>query len=84
MQTQEGMVNEGISLDASLDYEASTDDNTSTEQHDGSNSSEHAVDAERARVVICTDKAKTTRKRLKPGKHEHGNGRAHKEPGECY
>ncbi|GJY09102.1 reverse transcriptase domain-containing protein [Tanacetum coccineum] len=27
-----------------------------------------------------TDKAKTTRKRLKLGKHEHKNGRAHKEP----
>ncbi|GKA21407.1 putative reverse transcriptase domain-containing protein [Tanacetum coccineum] len=26
------------------------------------------------------DIAKITRKRLKPGKHEHGNGRAHKEP----
>ncbi|GJS56527.1 hypothetical protein Tco_0629889 [Tanacetum coccineum] len=30
------------------------------------------------------DKAKTTRKRLKPGKLGHGNGRAHKEPGKCY
>ncbi|GJZ22457.1 hypothetical protein Tco_0559496 [Tanacetum coccineum] len=30
------------------------------------------------------DIAKISRKRLKPGKHEHGNGRAHKEPGECY
>ncbi|GKB23417.1 hypothetical protein Tco_0862818 [Tanacetum coccineum] len=29
--------------------------------------------------ALCTDKAKkTTRKRLKPGKHEHKNGRAHK------
>ncbi|GKD17701.1 hypothetical protein Tco_1206859 [Tanacetum coccineum] len=27
-----------------------------------------------------TDKAKITRKRLKPGKNEHGDGRAHKEP----
>ncbi|GJZ92723.1 hypothetical protein Tco_0664788 [Tanacetum coccineum] len=35
-------------------------------------------------AVICTDIAKISRKRLKPGKHEHGNGRAHKEPGECY
>ncbi|GJW13683.1 hypothetical protein Tco_0017816 [Tanacetum coccineum] len=35
-------------------------------------------------TVICTDIAKISRKRLKPGKHEHGNGRAHKEPGECY
>ncbi|GJZ80138.1 hypothetical protein Tco_0644975 [Tanacetum coccineum] len=31
-----------------------------------------------------TDKAKITRKRSKPDKHGHGNGRAHKEPGECY
>ncbi|GJY51977.1 hypothetical protein Tco_0442824 [Tanacetum coccineum] len=30
------------------------------------------------------DIAKITRKRLKPGKHEHGNGRARKEPGESY
>ncbi|GJY58439.1 hypothetical protein Tco_0458331 [Tanacetum coccineum] len=30
------------------------------------------------------DKAKTTRKRLKPGKHEHGNGRARKKPGGSY
>ncbi|GKC94098.1 hypothetical protein Tco_1159540 [Tanacetum coccineum] len=30
------------------------------------------------------DIAKISRKQLKPGKHEHGNGRAHKEPGECY
>ncbi|GJY43684.1 retrovirus-related pol polyprotein from transposon TNT 1-94 [Tanacetum coccineum] len=34
--------------------------------------------------LICTDIANFTRKRLKPDKHEHGNGRAHKEPGECY
>ncbi|GJX50288.1 reverse transcriptase domain-containing protein [Tanacetum coccineum] len=27
---------------------------------------------------------KITRKRSKPDKHGHGNGRAHKEPGECY
>ncbi|GJS45835.1 hypothetical protein Tco_0595956 [Tanacetum coccineum] len=33
---------------------------------------------------LSVDIAKITRKRLKPGKHEHGNGRAHKEPGECY
>ncbi|GKC81682.1 hypothetical protein Tco_1137399, partial [Tanacetum coccineum] len=32
-----------------------------------------------------TDIAKQiSRKRLKPDKHEHGNGRAHKELGECY
>ncbi|GJV12831.1 reverse transcriptase domain-containing protein [Tanacetum coccineum] len=32
----------------------------------------------------CVDIAKISRKRLKPGKHEHGNGRARKEPGKCY
>ncbi|GJX42617.1 hypothetical protein Tco_0257607 [Tanacetum coccineum] len=31
-----------------------------------------------------TDKAKIARKRSKPDKHEHGNGRARKEPGESY
>ncbi|GJW97313.1 hypothetical protein Tco_0179121 [Tanacetum coccineum] len=31
-----------------------------------------------------TDKAKIPRKRLKPGKHEHGNGRARKKPGGSY
>ncbi|GJV59520.1 hypothetical protein Tco_1465620 [Tanacetum coccineum] len=31
--------------------------------------------------LICTDIAKITRK---PDKHGHMNGRAHKEPGECY
>ncbi|GKD67954.1 hypothetical protein Tco_1322044, partial [Tanacetum coccineum] len=30
-----------------------------------------------------TDRAKITRKRSKPDKHGHGNGRARKEPGEC-
>ncbi|GJY44441.1 putative reverse transcriptase domain-containing protein [Tanacetum coccineum] len=30
------------------------------------------------------DIAKITKKRLKPGKHEHENGRARKEPGESY
>ncbi|GKC83408.1 retrotransposon protein, putative, ty1-copia subclass, partial [Tanacetum coccineum] len=34
--------------------------------------------------VICTDKAKILRKRLKPGKHEHGNRRARKKPGGSY
>ncbi|GJX75599.1 reverse transcriptase domain-containing protein [Tanacetum coccineum] len=34
--------------------------------------------------LICEDIAKISRKRLKPGKHEHGNGRARKEPGESY
>ncbi|GKD68597.1 putative reverse transcriptase domain-containing protein [Tanacetum coccineum] len=37
-----------------------------------------------AEVREGTDKAKIKRKRSKPDKHEHGNGRAHKEPGECY
>ncbi|GJV52675.1 retrovirus-related pol polyprotein from transposon TNT 1-94 [Tanacetum coccineum] len=32
----------------------------------------------------CTDIAKISRKRSKSDKHEHGNGRAHKEPGESY
>ncbi|GJR87019.1 hypothetical protein Tco_0211030, partial [Tanacetum coccineum] len=31
-----------------------------------------------------TDKAKITRKRSKPGKHGHGNGRARKKPGESF
>ncbi|GKE95345.1 hypothetical protein Tco_1580200, partial [Tanacetum coccineum] len=31
-----------------------------------------------------TYKAKILRKRLKPGKHEHGNGRARKKPGGSY
>ncbi|GJT41250.1 hypothetical protein Tco_0941115 [Tanacetum coccineum] len=61
MQTQEGVVNEGVALDAGLDSKASTDDNTSTEQQDGSNSSEHVVDAERARVdTIVFDKESAT------------------------
>ncbi|GJQ91028.1 hypothetical protein Tco_0002167 [Tanacetum coccineum] len=33
---------------------------------------------------MCTDKAKIPRKRLKPGKLEHGNGRARKKPGRSY
>ncbi|GKB01589.1 hypothetical protein Tco_0829633 [Tanacetum coccineum] len=37
-----------------------------------------------ADVDCCADNAKISRKRLKPGKHEHGNGRAHKELRECY
>ncbi|GKD83674.1 retrovirus-related pol polyprotein from transposon TNT 1-94, partial [Tanacetum coccineum] len=36
------------------------------------------------RFKECTDKAKITRKRSKTSKHEHGNGRARKEPGENY
>ncbi|GJX08157.1 reverse transcriptase domain-containing protein [Tanacetum coccineum] len=35
-------------------------------------------------TVKGADIAKITRKRLKPGKHEHGNGRVRKEPGESY
>ncbi|GKB06644.1 hypothetical protein Tco_0834877 [Tanacetum coccineum] len=36
------------------------------------------------KIDMCTDKAKIPRKRLKPGKHEHGNGRARKKPGGSY
>ncbi|GKE24820.1 integrase, catalytic region, zinc finger, CCHC-type containing protein, partial [Tanacetum coccineum] len=36
------------------------------------------------KVKVCTDKAKTTRKRLKSGKHEHKNGRARKKPRGSY
>ncbi|GJX84970.1 hypothetical protein Tco_0335744 [Tanacetum coccineum] len=50
MQTQEGMVNEGIALNDGLDYEARTYDNTSTKQQDGSSISGYAADAERALV----------------------------------
>ncbi|GJY07933.1 hypothetical protein Tco_0374987 [Tanacetum coccineum] len=50
IQTQEGMVNEGIALDVGLDSKASTYDTTSTKQQDESSSSGHAADAERARV----------------------------------
>ncbi|GKB27897.1 ribonuclease H-like domain-containing protein [Tanacetum coccineum] len=32
---------------------------------------------------ICADKAKITRKRSKPDKNEHENGRVHKKPREC-
>ncbi|GJX77620.1 hypothetical protein Tco_0324431 [Tanacetum coccineum] len=35
-------------------------------------------------LLISTDIAKITRKRSKPDKHGHGNGRARKEPGESY
>ncbi|GJW91554.1 integrase, catalytic region, zinc finger, CCHC-type containing protein [Tanacetum coccineum] len=34
--------------------------------------------------LTSTDKAKITRKQLKPGKHKHGNGRARKKPGGSY
>ncbi|GKA92521.1 reverse transcriptase domain-containing protein [Tanacetum coccineum] len=35
-------------------------------------------------ALICADIAKITRKWLKSGKHEHGNGRARKNPGGSY
>ncbi|GJX84094.1 hypothetical protein Tco_0333575 [Tanacetum coccineum] len=57
MQTQEGMVNEGIALDVGLDSEASTYDNTSIEQQDGSNSSRHAANVKRTQVdKVVSDK----------------------------
>ncbi|GJW53374.1 retrovirus-related pol polyprotein from transposon TNT 1-94 [Tanacetum coccineum] len=44
--------------------------------------------AETPRIVESmdqrTDIVKISRKQSKPDKHEHGNRRAHKEPGECY
>ncbi|GKF52054.1 hypothetical protein Tco_0148521, partial [Tanacetum coccineum] len=49
MQTQEELVNEGITLDAGLNSDKSIDDNTSTELLDGSSSLGYAADAERAR-----------------------------------
>ncbi|GJR14004.1 hypothetical protein Tco_0796656 [Tanacetum coccineum] len=33
------------------------------------------------RILICTDIAKITRKRSKPGKHRHGKGKSTQEPG---
>ncbi|GJW26218.1 hypothetical protein Tco_0040029 [Tanacetum coccineum] len=39
---------------------------------------------ETPKLLMSTDKAKSIRKRLKPGKHEHKNGRAHKKPGGSY
>ncbi|GKG37328.1 hypothetical protein Tco_0447501, partial [Tanacetum coccineum] len=53
MQTQEGMVNEGITLDVGLDSKESTYDNTSTEQQDGSSSSGYDANAQRAHVDKC-------------------------------
>ncbi|GJR29246.1 putative reverse transcriptase domain-containing protein [Tanacetum coccineum] len=44
----------------------------------------NAAKDEEPEVLAGADIAKISRKRLKSGKHEHGNGRAHKEPGECY
>nr|GEX71978.1 hypothetical protein [Tanacetum cinerariifolium] len=55
--TQDGMVNEGIPLDAGLDSEASTYDNTSTEHQDGSSISSHVTDAETTRFeMVVVDK----------------------------
>nr|GEZ52342.1 hypothetical protein [Tanacetum cinerariifolium] len=50
IKTQDGMVNEGIALDASMVSEESTDDNTSTEQQYGSSSLGYNVDVKRAWV----------------------------------
>ncbi|GJS89687.1 hypothetical protein Tco_0772323 [Tanacetum coccineum] len=51
------MVNEGIALDAGLDSKASTYNNTSTEQEDGSSNSGYATDTERAQVdKVVSDK----------------------------
>ncbi|GKE63844.1 hypothetical protein Tco_1514211, partial [Tanacetum coccineum] len=35
---------------------------------------------EKVETLICTDNAKITRKRSKPDKHGHGNGKSTKEP----
>nr|GEV96650.1 hypothetical protein [Tanacetum cinerariifolium] len=51
MLTQEGLVNDGIAWDASLDSEESIYANTSIEQHDESNSSGYDADAKRAQIV---------------------------------
>ncbi|GKE15806.1 hypothetical protein Tco_1423383 [Tanacetum coccineum] len=48
MKAQEGMVNECITLDASMVSEESINDKRSTKQHDRSSSSGYAADAERA------------------------------------
>ncbi|GJY01434.1 hypothetical protein Tco_0359586 [Tanacetum coccineum] len=44
----------------------------------------HPTTVKGVRSFLGTDIAKITRKRSKPDNYEHGNGRAHKEPGECY
>ncbi|GKD86875.1 hypothetical protein Tco_1358029 [Tanacetum coccineum] len=44
----------------------------------------HPTIVKGVRSFLGTDIAKITRKRSKPDNYEHGNGRAHKEPGECY
>ncbi|GJU74442.1 ribonuclease H-like domain-containing protein [Tanacetum coccineum] len=41
---------------------------------------ERKMRSDRRKKIPRTDFAKITRKRSKPDKHEHGNGRAHKEP----
>ncbi|GJW40489.1 hypothetical protein Tco_0066334 [Tanacetum coccineum] len=46
--------------------------------------SDYAGDYVDHKSTSGTDKAKITRKRSKPDKHGHGNGRSHKEPGEYY
>ncbi|GJW17469.1 retrovirus-related pol polyprotein from transposon TNT 1-94 [Tanacetum coccineum] len=46
--------------------------------------SDHAGDYVDRKSTSGTDKAKIPRKRLKPGKHEHGNGRARKKLGGGY
>ncbi|GJX65419.1 zinc finger, GRF-type containing protein [Tanacetum coccineum] len=40
----------------------------------------NAIKARRMKFLLGTDKAKITRKRSKPDKHGHENGRVHKEP----
>nr|GFA83879.1 hypothetical protein [Tanacetum cinerariifolium] len=57
MQPQEGMVNADIALDAGLDSEAGTYDNTSIEQHNGSSGSRHDANAKRTRAdKVVSDK----------------------------
>ncbi|GJX06580.1 putative reverse transcriptase domain-containing protein [Tanacetum coccineum] len=44
----------------------------------------HETTEKIVQIQSRTDIAKISRKWSKPDKYEHGNGRAHKEPGECY
>ncbi|GKA66969.1 hypothetical protein Tco_0766777 [Tanacetum coccineum] len=44
----------------------------------------HPTTVKGIRSFLGADIAKISRKRLKPGKHEHENRRACKNPGECY
>ncbi|GJX06583.1 putative reverse transcriptase domain-containing protein [Tanacetum coccineum] len=44
----------------------------------------HETTEKIVQIQSRTDIAKISRKRSKPDKYEHGNRRAHKEPGECY